>query len=156
MHKEAGTRDFSSNVPSGMNYFQLDKAVLGLSYSKDILADHLSRLDHVLPARLLLLPQTFIAFCKEYGCPLVDFLATRVNRKLPLYMSPIPDLVGVEGGCFSTQLERPKLLYLPSICSSKTGPVKSNNLLESLVLSKVIIFWNLYVIFVHPLWLQKK
>ena len=51
---------------------------------KSVLTDQLSCPDEVLPAEWSLLPQVFEDICREFGCPLIDFFATRAIVKTPL------------------------------------------------------------------------
>ena len=59
--------------------------------NKNILADQLSRPDQVFPTEWSLLPRVFEGICRIFGRPHLDLFATRVNAKLALYVSPIPD-----------------------------------------------------------------
>ena len=58
---------------------------------KNVLTDELSHPDLVLPTSWSLLPWVFGAICEVHGCPHVGLFATRVNTKLPLYMSTVQD-----------------------------------------------------------------
>ena len=40
-----------------------------------------------------LLPRVFDSMCEVFDCPLMDFFTTWANAKLPLYVSPVPDLM---------------------------------------------------------------
>ena len=54
-------------------------------------ADLLSRSNQVQSTEWSLHPQVFQQICQKWFTPHVDLFATRLNHKLPLYMSPVPD-----------------------------------------------------------------
>ena len=58
---------------------------------KNILADQLNCPDQILPTEWSLLPCVFDGICQVFGCPHLDLFTTRVNTKLPLNVSPVPD-----------------------------------------------------------------
>ena len=58
----------------------------------DVMADLLSRSNQVQSTEWSLHPQLFKQICQKWFPPHVDLFATRLNHKLPLYVSPIPDL----------------------------------------------------------------
>ena len=67
---------------------------------KNILAYQLSRPDEVLPKERSLLPRVFKAICGVFGCPHLNLFVTRVNTRLPLYISPVPDLMAWKQDAF--------------------------------------------------------
>ena len=60
--------------------------------SLNVIADGLSRRNHILPTEWSLSPQIFKQIFKIWDIsPHVDLFATSLNTKFPLYVSPIPD-----------------------------------------------------------------
>ena len=57
----------------------------------NVMADLLSRSNQVQSTEWSLHPQVFKQICQKWFTPHVDLFATHLNRKLPLYVSPIPD-----------------------------------------------------------------
>ena len=57
----------------------------------NVMADLLSRSNQVQSTEWSLHPQVFKQICQKWFTPHVDLLATRLNHKLPLYVSPVPD-----------------------------------------------------------------
>ena len=58
----------------------------------NVMADLLSRSNQVQSTEWSLHPQVFKQICQKWFTPHVDLFATHLNHKLPLYVSPIPDL----------------------------------------------------------------
>ena len=57
----------------------------------NVLADKLSRLGQTIQTEWCLHPDVFIAICNRWHQPSVDLFATRINNKLPQFVSPVPD-----------------------------------------------------------------
>ena len=57
----------------------------------NVMADLLSRSNQVQSTEWSLHLQVFKQICQKWFTPHVDLFATHLNRKLPLYVSPIPD-----------------------------------------------------------------
>ena len=57
----------------------------------NVIADSLSRWDKIIQTEWSLHPQIFTLICKVWHTPMVDMFATKMNHKLPLYVSPVPD-----------------------------------------------------------------
>ena len=55
------------------------------------MADLLSRSNQVQSTEWSLHPQVFKQICLRWFTPHVDLFATRLNHKVPLYVSPVPD-----------------------------------------------------------------
>ena len=55
------------------------------------MADLLSRSNQVQSTEWSLHPQVFKQICLKWFTPDVDLFATRLNHKVPLYVSPVPD-----------------------------------------------------------------
>ena len=111
---------------------------------KNTLMDQLSLLNLVHHTKWPLLPLVFSAICKEYSRPHIDLCVTRVNTKLPSYMSLIPEL-----------MVRKKDAFQHSWNDLNVYASLPFTLLRQ-VLSRVMPPWNLSKILVSPLCLQKK
>ena len=57
----------------------------------NVIADSLSRKDKIIQTEWSLHPQIFSLICKVWHKPMVDMFATKLNHKLPIYVSPVPD-----------------------------------------------------------------
>ena len=57
----------------------------------NVIADSLSRKDKIIQTEWSLHPQIFTLICKVWHKPMVDMFATKLNHKLPIYISPVPD-----------------------------------------------------------------
>ena len=57
----------------------------------NVMADLLSRSNQFQSTEWSLHPQVFKQICHKWFTPHVDQFATRLNHKLPLYVSPVPD-----------------------------------------------------------------
>ena len=55
----------------------------------NVIADSLS--DKIIQTEWSLPPQIFTLICKVWHKPMVDMFATKLNHKLPIYVSPVPD-----------------------------------------------------------------
>ena len=51
------------------------------------------RLNVVAEKQWFLLPEVFQMICSRWHWPQIDLFATRFNNKLPLFVSPVPDLL---------------------------------------------------------------
>ena len=60
---------------------------------KNVLMDQLSHPDQVLPMEWSLRPMAFDAICQVFDRPFMDLFANHANAKLPLYVSPVPNLM---------------------------------------------------------------
>ena len=57
----------------------------------NVIADSLSRRDKIIQTEWSLHPKIFQGICQIWHGPMVDMFATKMNNKLPLYVSPVPD-----------------------------------------------------------------
>ena len=57
----------------------------------NVIADSLSRRDKVIQTEWSLHPKIFQRICQIWHRPMIDLFATKMNNKLPLYVSPVPD-----------------------------------------------------------------
>ena len=56
----------------------------------NVVADKLSRLGQIIQTEWSLLPEVFQALCSRWHRPQIDLFATRFNKKVPLFVSPVP------------------------------------------------------------------
>ena len=61
----------------------------------NVIADKLSRLGQIVQTEWSLLPEVFQTLCHKWHHPQIDLFATRFNRKLPRFVSPVPDPMAV-------------------------------------------------------------
>ena len=64
----------------------------GIPGKNIVLATELSHRDQILPMELSLFSRVFVVFYGVFGHPHLVLFATQANAKLPLYVSPVPDL----------------------------------------------------------------
>ena len=57
----------------------------------NVITDSLSRRDKIIQTEWSLHPKIFQGICQIWHSPMVDMFATKMNNKLPLYVSPVPD-----------------------------------------------------------------
>ena len=57
----------------------------------NVIVDSLCRSTQIQSTKWSLHPQVFKRICTKWFTPQVDLFATRLNHKLPLYVSPVPD-----------------------------------------------------------------
>ncbi|XP_067671071.1 uncharacterized protein [Haliotis asinina] len=62
-----------------------------ISGAKNVLTDVLSRPDAPPSTEWQLNPRTFQSLCLQFGRPMLDLFATRLNCQFPIYVSPVPD-----------------------------------------------------------------
>ena len=79
-----------------------EKHVLG---NLNVLADSLSRKDKVIQTEWALNHQVFGQICHCWHQPMVDLFATKLNHKLPMYVSPVPDSQAWETDALNISLE---------------------------------------------------
>ena len=68
---------------------------------RNVLADQLSRQDQVIPTEWTLHSRVLQAVFRIWGTPMVDLFATALNRRLPVYCSPVPDPMAWEVDAFT-------------------------------------------------------
>ena len=59
--------------------------------ARNVVADSLSRKNQILPSEWSLHPQVVKRIFTTWRTPMIDLFATNKNKKLPLYVSPLPD-----------------------------------------------------------------
>ena len=100
INKEGGTRSFSLEeepiklfeITMALNVHLRARHIAG---SLNLVAGTLSREGKGLPTEWSLNESVFRALSKEYGLPEVDLFATRLNRKIDVYFSPVPDSLAI-------------------------------------------------------------
>ena len=81
----------------------------------NVIADKLSRLGQTIQTEWSLLhPEVFQAICSWWHQPHVDLFATRFNNKLPQFVSPVPDPLGLGSGCTQSVLGKSGPICLPT------------------------------------------
>ena len=98
----------------------------------------------MLPIEWSILPQVFSAICKGCGHPLISFFATGASVKLPLYTSPIQDLMVWKVDAFRHSWDDFDVYAFPLF-----------TLLRQ-ILSGVLISRYPYMILIAPLWSQNE
>ncbi len=63
---------------------------------RNALADLLSRMDKVVHTEWTLLHSVFEALCMAWDTPNLDLFATRLNNRLPVFVSPMADPLAVD------------------------------------------------------------
>ena len=61
----------------------------------NVIAGKLSRLGQTIQTEWSLLPEVFQQICNLWHLPQIDLFATRINHKLPQFVSPVPDSLAV-------------------------------------------------------------
>ena len=67
-------------------------------------ADKLSRLSQTIQTEWSLLPEVFQTICSRWHRPKIDLFAMRLNNKLPLFVSPVPDPLATSSGCIRSAM----------------------------------------------------
>ena len=62
----------------------------------NVQADQLSRLSRPVPTEWSLNKSVFRALCRHFGDPALDLFATRLNKQLPVFVSPTPDDLAIQ------------------------------------------------------------
>lgn len=70
----------------------------------NVLADQLSRQKQILHTEWSLDQKVFDTLCLQLFKPQIDLFATRMNHKLPLFVSPVPDPLAIETDAMSKQV----------------------------------------------------
>ena len=96
INKQGGTVSSSlcSLVRQILTWAELNSVCLVGRYvpgHRNILADQLSRRGQVVSTEWTLHSRILQAVFEVWGTPMVDLFATALNRRLPVYCSPVPD-----------------------------------------------------------------
>ena len=71
----------------------------------NVVADKLSRLGQTIQTEWSILQEVFQTICSRWHRPQIDLFATRLNNKLPQFVSPVPDSLAVAVDALSLQWE---------------------------------------------------
>ena len=80
----------------------------------DVVADKLSRLGQTIQTEWSLLPVVFQKICNRWHRPQVDLFVTKLNNKLPQFVSPVPDPIGHCIGCTQSVMGRSRCVCIPT------------------------------------------
>ena len=96
INKQGGTHsaemcDLLWKIMTWCHRYQITLKARHIPGCLNVMADLLSRLNQVQSAVWSLHPQVFKQICLKWFTPHVDLFATRLNHKVPLYVSPVSD-----------------------------------------------------------------
>ena len=114
-----------------------------LPWQSNVLTDLLSHRNQVLAAEWSMLPQVVKKIILTWGSPTIDLFATRLNAKLPLYWTLIPDPQAVFEDAFRHPWNHLNVHAFPPF-----------NLVDRVV-ARVRETPNLSMTLIAPLWLEK-
>lgn len=80
----------------------------------NVIADHLTSAGQMLPTEWSLKQEVLDLLFSRWGTPHVDLFATRYNRKLPLFVSPVPDPEALDVDALSISWEGTNAYAFPS------------------------------------------
>ena len=79
------------NIMTWCHHYQITSKARHIPGCLNVMADLLSGSNQVQSTEWSLHPQVFKQICHKWFPPHVDLFATRLNHKIPLYVSPAPD-----------------------------------------------------------------
>ena len=96
INKQGGTHSAEMctllwKIMTWCHHFQITLKARHIPGCLNVMADLLSRSNQVQSTEWSLHPQVFKQICLKWFTPHVDLFATRLNHKVPLYVSPVPD-----------------------------------------------------------------
>ena len=96
INKQGGTHSAEMcallwKVMTWCHHYQITLKARHIPGCLNVMADLLSRSNQVQSTEWSLHPQVFKQICLKWFTPHVDLFATRLNHKVPLYVSPVPD-----------------------------------------------------------------
>ena len=96
INKQGGTHSAEMcallwKIMTWCHHYQITLKARNIPGCLNVMADILSRWNQVQSTEWSLHPQLFKQICQKWFTPHVDLFATRLNHKLPLYVSPVPD-----------------------------------------------------------------
>ena len=100
---------------------QWDLTAVHLKGSRNVLADILSRRQSIVPTEWTLALPTLEPIWRAWGVPEIDLFATRLNNRLPKYVSPVPDSRAYDVDAMSMEWDRlhayafPPISLLPAV-----------------------------------------
>ena len=129
INKQGGTHSAEMctllwKIMTWCHHYQITLKARHIPGCLNVMADLLSRLNQVQSTEWSLHPQVFTQICQKWFTPHVDLFATRLNHKLPLYMSPVPDPNAWDIDA-QHKLDRFHCLCLPSNGSPSQGDPKN-------------------------------
>ena len=111
---------------------------------RNILADQLSRQGQVIPTEWTLHPRVCQALFEIWGTPVVDLFATSLNRRLPVYCSPVPDPMAWQVDAFTIPWDDLEVYAFPPVATLR------------LVINRVLMSRRLHMTLVAPMWPQQE
>ena len=96
INKQGGTHSAEMcallwKIMTWCHHYQITLKARHIPGCLNVMADLLSRSNQVQSTEWSLHPQVFKQICQKWFTPHVDLFATRLNHKVPLYVSPVPD-----------------------------------------------------------------
>ena len=96
LHKQGRTHSAEMcallwKIMTWCHHYQITLKVRHIPGCLNVMVDLLSRSNQVQSTEWSLHPQVFKQICDKWFTPHVDLFATRLNHKVPLYVSPVPD-----------------------------------------------------------------
>ena len=96
INKQGGTHSVEMcavlwRIMSWCHRFKISLRARHIPGCLNVIADSLFRSTQIQSTEWSLHPQVFKRICTKWFTPQVDLFATRLNHKLPLYVSPVPD-----------------------------------------------------------------
>ena len=96
VHKQGGTHSAEMcallwKIMTWCHHYQITLKARHILGCLNLMADLLSRSNHVQSTEWSLHPQVFKQICEKWFTLHVDLFATHLNHKVPLYVSPVPD-----------------------------------------------------------------
>ena len=96
INKQGGTHSVEMcallwRIMTWCHHYQITLKARHIPGCLNVMADLLSRSNQVQSIEWPLHPQVFKQICHKWFTPHVDLFVTRLNHKVPLYMSPVPD-----------------------------------------------------------------
>ena len=107
------------------HHFQITLKARHIPGCLNVMAYLLSRSNQVQSTEWSLYPQVFKQISLKWFTPHVDLFATRLNHKVPLYVSPVPDQNAWDIDALKNKLVGCHSLCLPSHGSPSQGDPKS-------------------------------
>ena len=96
INKQGGTHSAEMcallwKIMTWCHHYQITLKARHIPGCLNVMADLLSRLNQVQSTEWSLHPQVFKQICLKWFTPHIDLFATRLNHKVTLYVSPVPD-----------------------------------------------------------------
>ena len=96
INKQGGTHSAEMcallwKIMTWCHHYQITLRARHIPGCLNIIAELLSRSNQVQSTEWSLHPQVFKEICQKWFTPHIDLFTTRLNHKVPLYVSPVPD-----------------------------------------------------------------